>query len=98
MFNFGLADGEQVDIINNYTESIVSQIKAENYEKAFRIWDEMLNGDLTPYPNYFHNITDSNDYDNFLRINAPVAYGRYVKYLDLPEVRAALQVRYIQSS
>lgn len=52
----------------------------------------MLNGDLTPYPNYFHNITDSNDYDNFLRINAPEAYGYYGKYLEQEDVRKALQV------
>ena len=35
----------------------------------------MLNGDVYPYPNYFHNITGSNDYDNFLRTNAPEVFG-----------------------
>ena len=41
----------------------------------------MLNGDVWPYPNYFHNITGSNDYFNFLHTNAPAdqAYqGEYI--------------------
>jgi hypothetical protein len=27
--------------------------------EAFRIWDEMLNGDLSPYPSLFFNVTGS---------------------------------------
>eukprot|EP00729_Bicosta_minor_P006639 gene6639-32941_t len=56
MFNLGLASElQKVKIQEN-----------GNYIGAFNTWDEMLNGDVYPYPNYFHNITGSNDYDNFL--------------------------------
>ena len=45
------------------------------FEAAFNVWDEMLNGDVYPYPNYFHNITGLNDYDNFYNTNAPEEFG-----------------------
>lgn len=75
----GLADGDQVNVIENYVsalanvncilsipfflplpltlfsspyskqDQIVAAIEEEDYEHAFRVWDKMLNGDLTPY-------------------------------------------------
>ena len=90
MYNLGLADGPQIDVIDGYTKSIVAEIEAKNYTKAFRLWDEMLNGDLFPYPNYFHNVTDSQDYDNFQRINAPASFGYYASFLNRKDVRRAI--------
>merc|ERR1711990_605567 len=60
--------------------------------KAFEIWDEMLNGDIFPYPNYFHNITGSNDYDNFMRTNAPASFEYYANYVNQDHVRDSLHV------
>lgn len=48
---------------------------------AFEVWDRMLNGDIFPYPNYFHNISGSNDYDNFLNTNAPKSFGYYHPFM-----------------
>ena len=90
MFNFGLADENQKAVIQRYCDDAVALIKAGKMEAAFRVWDEMLNGDLYPYANYFHNITGSNDYDNFLRTNAPASFGRYAAYVDKADVRAAM--------
>ena len=50
----------------------------------------MLNGDIFPYPNLFHNYTGSNDYDNFLRTDAPAEFGLFGKYVEQPAVRAAM--------
>ena len=44
------------------------------------------------YPSYFKNITGSNDYDNFMRTNAPAAWTPYGDYLNTAEVRHALHV------
>ena len=51
---------------------------------------QMLNGDIFPYPNLFHNYTGSNDYDNFLRTDAPAEFGLFGKYVEQPAVRAAM--------
>ena len=80
MFNFGLADLKQKAVITDYCDRTVAFIKSNNMTAAFDVWDEMLNGDIYPYPNYFHNITGSNDYDNFLRTDAPE--GRFKLLLD----------------
>ena len=90
MYNFGLADENQKAVIQRYCDDAVTLIKAGQMEAAFRVWDEMLNGDLYPYANYFHNITGSNDYDNFLRTNSPAAFGRYAAYVKRSDVRAAI--------
>ena len=49
-------------------------------------------GIVRRYPSYFKNITGSNDYDNFMRTNAPAAWGPYGDYLNTPAVRASLHV------
>ena len=90
MYNFGLADENQKAKIQQYCDDAVTLIKAGQMEAAFRVWDEMLNGDLYPYANYFHNITGSNDYDNFLRTNAPASFGRYAAYVNQSSVRKAM--------
>jgi hypothetical protein len=54
-------------------------------KQAFDVWDEMLNGDIYPYPNYFHNITGLNDYDNF--INSAATTQRFRSAPLRPPVR-----------
>jgi|EP01049_Picozoa_sp_SAG25_P012024 vitellogenic carboxypeptidase-like protein len=52
----------------------------------------MLNGDIWPYANLFHNMTGSNDYDNFMNTNAPASFGYYTQYLNQPSVRKMIHV------
>lgn len=92
MFNLGLADAQQRAVIQSYCDQAVQYIKSGQMLKAFTVWDEMLNGDVFPYPNYFHNITGSNDYDNFMRTNPPANFEYYAKFLNLPSTRKSLHV------
>ena len=87
MFNVGLADDIQRAKIQSYTDRAIAYLKAGAMLKSFTVWDEMLNGDVFPYPNYFHNITGSNDYDNFMRTNAPASFGFYGTFVNTPAVR-----------
>ena len=90
MFNFGLVSMKQKKVVQDYCDRCVAQIKAGNMTAAFEIWDRMLNGDIFPYPNLFHNYTGSNDYDNFLRTDAPAEFGLFAKYVEQPAVRDAM--------
>lgn len=92
MYNVGLADENQKVIIGNYCDKTIKFIKAGQMLDAFNTWDEMLNGDVFKYPNYFHNITGSNDYDNYLRTNAPESFGYYAKFMNQANIRAAVHV------
>lgn len=59
---------------------------------AFTIWDEMINGDIYPYPNYYHNVTGSNDYDNFMNTNSEAELGYYRSFVTADNVRKGIHV------
>eukprot|EP00755_Sulcionema_specki_P006334 Sspe_Gene.35172::Locus_17055_Transcript_1_1_Confidence_1.000_Length_1640::g.35172::m.35172/K09645/CPVL; vitellogenic carboxypeptidase-like protein len=89
-FNFGLADMNQKAKFQDYCDRTVALIHQGKMKEAFDVWDEMLNGDIFPYGNYFHNITGSNDYDNFLRTDAPASFGYFSTYVSQASVRQAI--------
>ena len=92
MSNIGLANAAQKARIGDYCSKTIQFIKAGDYLSAFNVWDEMLNGDVYPYPNYFHNISGSNDYDNLMNTNAPPDFDYYASYMTRDDVREALHV------
>jgi len=92
VYNIGMCDQNEKAKIQDYCDRAVGLIQSNNMSEAFNVWDQMLNGDIYPYPNYFHNISGSNDYDNFLNTNAPASFDYYAKYLNQPAVRQALHV------
>jgi len=92
VYNMGMCDEQEKLVIEDYCNRTVEHIKEGNMAAAFNVWDQMLNGDIWPYANYFHNITGSNDYDNFLNTNAPASFDYYAKYVNQPFVRKALHV------
>uniref|UniRef100_A0A7S3ZDE4 Carboxypeptidase n=2 Tax=Lotharella globosa TaxID=91324 RepID=A0A7S3ZDE4_9EUKA len=90
MKGLGLADGDQLAKIQEYSDNCTALIKQGEYAAAFRVWDEMLNGDLYPYPNYFKNITGISDYFNFLHDVAPADQDYFAPFVQRPEVRRAI--------
>ena len=92
LYNFGLVDDNQLVKIKEYCDSTINLINKNEMKEAFDVWDEMLNGDVYPYPSYFFNVSGSDDYDNMLRTHAPTAFGLYPKYLNQPEVRQQIHV------
>jgi vitellogenic carboxypeptidase-like protein len=92
MYNLALADENQRTVFENYCKQIIGYINTAQWYDAFTIWDQMINGDVYPYPNYFHNITGSNDYDNFMNTNPPASYDYYADYVTQQSVRAAIHV------
>jgi len=90
--NLGLASDAEVRVIQGYCDRTVNFINAGEMFKAFEEWDQMLNGDVFPYHNYFHNITGSNNYDNFMMTNDPESFSWYADYLNQPIVRKAIHV------
>jgi len=91
-YNLGLADENQRGVFDNYCKNTVDYIKQSQWLNAFTEWDEMINGDIYPYPNYYHNVTGSNDYDNFMNTNSPASYEYYYPYVTQQYVRDAIHV------
>jgi len=59
---------------------------------AFKIFDNLLNGDLTGYKPWFYNQTGLDFYFNYLLPVAPAEFDYYNKYLALSSVRKSIHV------
>jgi len=75
LFNIGVASEGEKRVFQDYVSRTQKFIEAGNMRDAFTTWDEMINGDIYEYPNYYHNVTGSNDYDNFMDSNEPASLG-----------------------
>ena len=88
----GLVSVAEREVVQQYVNNISLALKSGDTYAAFKFWDAMLNGDLTPYPPYFKNVTGSSNYYNILRTGSPVEYSYYPKYLSQAWVRKAIHV------
>lgn len=92
MYSIGMLDSKQRDFFAGETDKAVQMIKKKQFGEAFKVFDMLLNGDLTPYKPYFYNVTNTNNYYNFLMTEQPDDFNYYGSYLAKPEVRRAIHV------
>ncbi|OWF49860.1 probable serine carboxypeptidase CPVL [Mizuhopecten yessoensis] len=92
MYSIGMLDEKQRDYFAGETQKAVHFIKNKQFGDAFKIFDTLLNGDLTPYKPYFYNVTETTNYYNFLLTQEPPEFNFYGDYLAQPEVRRATHV------
>ena len=92
MYNQGLLSELERGLIKKLSDEAADLIRAGEYLKSFDVWDKMLNGDVWPYGNLFHNLTGLNDYDNFMNTDPPEELDYFGPYLSAPSVRKALHV------
>jgi len=89
VFGMGLVSFAEKAVVQDYADRSGAALKAGDFRKSFDIWDEMINGDVFAYNNYFHNVTGSNNYYNYM-ISTGGERSYHYQYLDLPEVRQAI--------
>lgn len=92
LHQIGMADELQRDYFHMRSDKAINMIRRELYKDAFEIFDSLLNGDLTPYPSYFYNISGSTNYFNYLMTTSSPDENNFYQYLALPEVRKAIHV------
>ena len=90
LFNIGVASAGEKRVFQDYITRTQRFIEAGQMADAFNVWDEMINGDIYPYPNYYHNVTGSNDYDNFMDTNEPDELGYYYPFVTAPNTRKGI--------
>ena len=71
LFNIGLLDELDRNYFNLVQHDIKEYIKQEKYGDAFRIFDELLNGDTTTTSSYYSNVTGFTWYFNYLLKDGP---------------------------
>lgn len=92
MYSLGLLDEQQRAYFQSMSDKAVVYINDKKFLDAFMIFDTLLNGDITPYPSFFYNVTGTKNYYNFLLTTEPADFDYYGAYLAKPEVRKAINV------
>ncbi|XP_071484214.1 probable serine carboxypeptidase CPVL isoform X1 [Diadema antillarum] len=85
-------DKKEKKVVDLYTTKGAMYIAQKQWLKAFQQFDELLNGDLWPYPTFYYNATGSDNYYNYMTSTQPVDTNYYNDYVALPEVRRAIHV------
>jgi vitellogenic carboxypeptidase-like protein len=92
LYNEALITGTEKKIVQDYCDRAVAHIHRSEFEQAFLLWDEMINGDLYGYTPYVTNVTGLKDYFNFLRTREPLYEDYFSDFVQLPRVRKAIHV------
>lgn len=92
LYNIGLLDENQRDYFAHWSGQAVNFIKNKKFYDAFKIFDELLNGDLTGHKAWFYNQTGLDNYYNYLLPAAPKEFGYYNKFLVQDTVRKSIHV------
>lgn len=92
LFDIGVADTSEKLKFEEYVSLSRHFIEKGDMYNAFTVWDEMINGDIYPYPNYYHNVTGSNDYDNYMNTNSPPCLGYYRPFVTSSSTRRGIHV------
>ena len=77
---------------NLVQHDIKEYIKQEKYGDAFRIFDELLNGDTTTTSSYYSNVTGFTWYFNYLLKDGPKDLNYYTHLVEKDYVRKAIHV------
>jgi len=66
LYYVGMADASEKAVFEKYDTKIQARLLADDPVGAYRVFDEMLNGDEYPYPTYYANVTGmGSNYFNF---------------------------------
>mgnify|MGYP002715439822 FL=1 len=92
LFQIGLIDEKQLALFKEQQQLTLSKIKSKSYLEAFKVWDQLLNGDLINGTSYFYNYTGLKFYYNYLYTIQPDDFNYYSGYIGLKETRRAIHV------
>lgn len=92
LYQIGLMDESEAAHMTEEQNKAVKAIQEGRFTDAFKIFDEILNGDLISGKSYFKNVTGLSDYYNFLNTEPPIEQGYYNLFISRPDVRKAIHV------
>eukprot|EP01129_Flabellula_baltica_P003071 TRINITY_DN12919_c0_g1_i1.p1 TRINITY_DN12919_c0_g1~~TRINITY_DN12919_c0_g1_i1.p1 ORF type:complete len:469 (-),score=88.71 TRINITY_DN12919_c0_g1_i1:27-1391(-) len=89
-YHLSLLDMNERKKVDEYEKQFILAIKNQDYVGAFKVIDELINGDFYPYPTFFYNATGSGDYFNIMDTDYP--NNPYSKFITQDSVRTQLHV------
>lgn len=94
LYQLGLIDVNTLKTVQDYEAQGVKYIQNKQFDKAFEIFDSLLNGDMNNHKSLFKNVTGFDNYFNYLYpidpLNAELEFMS--KYVQRADVRAAIHV------
>jgi len=92
LYQLGLIDAAMRSKFYQKQDEVKQFIQKKQFENAFKSFDELLNGDLTPYPTLFYNATGFKFYFNYLHTKDDSPYGDLNEYLSKDVLRRHIHV------
>lgn len=93
LYELGLLDVNSKTTFQQYENEGIKDIQNKNFDKAFEIFNSLLDGDITNGSTLFKNVTGFTNYFNFLYPVEPSMEMVYMgKYIQRDDVRAAIHV------
>ncbi|KAG7469698.1 hypothetical protein MATL_G00131650 [Megalops atlanticus] len=92
LYQTGMVDELQKQYVQLQTDGAIQLIQQKKWVEAFEVFDSLLNGDVSPYPSFFQNVTGCTNYFNFLQCQEPEDQGYFAKFVNLPSVRSSIHV------
>ncbi|XP_061919041.1 probable serine carboxypeptidase CPVL [Entelurus aequoreus] len=92
LYQTGMIDEIQKQYVIKQTDLGVQLIQQQQWLEAFKVFDSLLNGDMSTYPSFFQNATGCTNYFNYLLCQEPEDQEYFSRFVTLPEVRRAIHV------
>ncbi|XP_070505245.1 venom serine carboxypeptidase-like [Chironomus tepperi] len=92
LYQLGLIDTKGRDTFHKYEELGRTAIKARDFDKAFDIFDELINMDQLPSGSLFKNMTGYETYFNYMKVVDDGADDGMNGFLKRSDVRKAIHV------
>lgn len=93
LYQIGLIDSSTRKMVQDLEQQGVKLIQNKQWTDAFKIFDNLLNGDLNNHTSLFKNVTGFDNYFNYLIAHDTNAEYEYIgKYIQRSDIRAAIHV------
>lgn len=93
LYQIGLIDTNVKSLVQSYEAKGIQYIKNKEWIKAFKLFDELLNGDLNNRSSLFKNITGFDNYYNYLVSDDTSGSMDYMgKFIQRTDIRQAIHV------
>lgn len=92
LYQLGLIDRMGRDLFHKYEKMGADAIHRRDFNKAFEIFDELINMDELPSGSLFHNMTGLPQYFNYIKASDDGLEDRMAKFLQLASTRKAIHV------
>lgn len=93
LYQIGLIDANAQKVLHNIQWKGENLILHQRWVDAFRLFDDLLDGDMSGHPSLFKNITGFSNYYNYLVSNdSTTDYEFMGKYIQSDSVRKAIHV------